>query len=149
MGKARKIQTPEGLFIHERRSGLCLFIPELKSKRWIKSLYAQIALTTKCNQKCWWCYASASPNEIKEWRLDELKQLIGFLDFWGILGIAFGGGEPFIYPKLAEIAEWTWKNTELDVSVTTNGTAATEERIKQLEGFVNEVRISVRDPKIC
>jgi len=147
--KMRRVLTPEGFFIHERSSGLCVFTPEIRSKSWIKPLYAQIALTLRCDQNCWWCYASASPNETREWRLDELKSLIGFLDSWGILGVAFGGGEPFMYPHLSEIAEWTWKNTGLDVSITTNGTAASEEQIKQLEGFVSEVRVSIRDPRTC
>ena len=148
-GKMRRILTPEGFFIHERNSGLCVFTPEIRSKSWIKPLYAQIALTLKCDQKCWWCYASASPNRMEEWRLGELKRLIGFLDSWGILGVAFGGGEPFMYPHLPEIAEWTWNNTGLDVSVTTNGAAASEKQITRLEGFVSEVRVSIRDPRKC
>ena len=147
--KMRRILTPEGFFIHERNSGLCVFTPEIRSKSWIKPLYAQIALTLKCDQKCWWCYASASPNRMEEWRLGELKRLIGFLDSWGILGVAFGGGEPFMYPHLPEIAEWTWNNTGLDVSVTTNGAAASEKQITRLEGFVSEVRVSIRDPAEC
>jgi len=145
----RTVLTPNGLFLHDRRSGFCLLTPELKSKRWIKPLYAQIALTSRCNQNCWWCYASASPNRTEEWQLDELKCLIGFLDSWGILGVAFGGGEPFMYPYLPEIAEWTWNNTGLDVSVTTNGTAASEKQIARLEGCVSEVRVSIRDPRTC
>ena len=145
----RAVFTPEGLFVNERMTGTCLFAPNVKSESWIKPLYAQIALTSKCNQKCWWCYASASPNKTKEWQLDELKHLIGFLDSWGILGVAFGGGEPFMYPYLPEIAEWTWNNTGLDVSVTTNGTAASEKQIARLEGCVSEVRVSIRDPRTC
>ncbi|RLF36831.1 MAG: hypothetical protein DRN03_03205 [Thermoplasmata archaeon] len=145
----RRVLTPEGLFIHERSSGLCVFTPEIKSRSWIKPLYAQIALTSRCNQRCWFCYASASPNRTKEWQLDELKHLIEFLDSWGLLGVAFGGGEPFMYPHLSEIAEWTWNNTWLDVSVTTNGTVASEEQIARLEGCVSEVRVSVRDPRMC
>ena len=146
--KLRRILTPEGLFIHERNTGLCLFTPDVRSKKWIKPLYAQIALTTRCNQRCWFCYASAGSSRV-EWPLEDLKGLIGFLDSWGILGVAFGGGEPFTYPHLPEIAEWTWNNTGLDVSVTTNGTAASEGQITRLEGCVSEVRASIRDPGMC
>jgi len=146
--KLRRILTPEGLFMHERNTGLCLFTPDVKSKKWIKPLYAQIALTTRCDQRCWFCYASAGSSRV-EWPLEDLKDLIGFLDSWGILGVAFGGGEPFMYPYLPEIAEWTWSNTGLDVSVTTNGTAASEEQIKRLEGYVSEVRVSIRNLEAC
>ncbi|RLF89582.1 hypothetical protein DRN46_05270, partial [Thermococci archaeon] len=54
-----------------------------------------------------------------------------------------------MYPYLQEIAEWTWNNTGLDISVTTNGTAASEEQIARLEGYVSEVRVSIRDPEMC
>jgi len=145
----RRILTPEGLFIHDRNSGLCVFTPEVKSKTWTKPLYAQIALTEKCNQKCWWCYSSSSLEKAQSWPLEELKKIIGFLDSWGILGIAFGGGEPFMHPHLERIAMWTWNHTGLDVSVTTNGTAASKQQIDRLEGYVSEVRVSIRNPEAC
>lgn len=63
--------------------------------------------------------------------------------------MAFGGGEPFMYPHLCEISKYTWKDTGLDVSVTTNGYAAEEEQINQLEGYVSEVRVSVRSLEAC
>jgi len=78
-----------------------------------------------------------------------MKKLICFLDSWGILGVAIGGGEPFMYPHLEEIAEWTWNHTGLDVSVTTNGMAASEGQIGRLEGYVSEVRVSIRNPEAC
>ena len=145
----RRILTPEGLFINDRNSGLCVFTPEVKSKTWTKPLHAQIAVTQKCNQRCWWCYSSSSPEKAQSWPLEEMKNLIGFLDSWGILGVAFGGGEPFMYPHLEKLAEWTWNHTRLDVSVTTNGTAASEGQIGRLEGYVSEVRLSIRNPKAC
>ncbi|MEM2921192.1 MAG: radical SAM protein [Candidatus Bathyarchaeia archaeon] len=145
----RRILTPKGLFIYDRNSGLCAFTPEVKSKTWTKPLYAQIAVTLKCNQKCWWCYSSSSPEKAQSWPLEKLKEIIGFLDSWGILGVAFGGGEPFVYPHLDKIAMWTWSHTGLDISVTTNGTAASEERINRLEGYVTEVRVSIRNPEAC
>jgi len=145
----RKALTPEGLFLYERKTGLCIFTPKVRSKGWIKPLYAQISVTEKCNQRCWWCYASSSPEKSCSLPLEELKELMGFLDSWGVLGVAFGGGEPFMYPHLPEIAEWTWNNTGLDVSVTTNGTASSEEQISRLEGYVSEVRVSIRSVEAC
>jgi len=116
---------------------------------WTKPLHAQIAVTQKCNQRCWWCYSSSSPEKAQSWPFEELKNLIRFLDSWGILGVAYGGGEPFMYPHLEEIAEWTWNHTGLDVSVTTNGTAASERQIGRLEGYLSEVRVSIRNPEVC
>jgi MoaA/NifB/PqqE/SkfB family radical SAM enzyme len=139
----RKILTPEGLFIYDRDTGLCFFTRDVRSKSWGKPLYAQIALTEKCNLSCWFCYARSSPNKRLEWEIGDLKELIDFLDSWGLLGISLGGGEPFLYTHLAEIVKYAWKKTGLDVTVTTNGTAASE-KIAEIEGYVSEVRVSIR-----
>jgi MoaA/NifB/PqqE/SkfB family radical SAM enzyme len=139
----RSIITPEGFFAYERQSGYCIFTPNLRSKRWTKPLYAQIALTEKCNRHCWFCYASSTPNKYAEWPPGKFKQLIDFLDSWGLLGISLGGGEPFLYPHLREIVNYTWKKTGLDVTLTTSGSAS-EGQIAEVENCVSEVRISVR-----
>jgi len=143
----RVLSTPEGTYVHDRGTGLCLFTSDVKSEVWNAPLYAQIALTEKCDRQCWFCYASSSPEGGSEFQVDELKDLIAFLDRWGVLGVAFGGGEPFLYPHLVDIVRWTWQNTGLDVSVTTNGTAASEDQIRGIEGFASEVRVSLYDAR--
>ena len=145
----RAISTPEGTFFYDRATGKCLFTNTKKSNQWLKPLYVQIALTQQCNLNCWHCYAASSPKNCCEWPIERLKRLIQFLDAWGVFGVAYGGGEPFMYPHLCEIAQYTWKQTGLDVSVTTNGYAAKEEQIRQLEGRVSEIRISIRSLSDC
>lgn len=145
----RSVQTPEGLFIYDRETGLCLHDLTSGSKVWLKPLYAQVAVTNRCNLRCWWCYASSSPSEEAELSLGDLKGLISFLDRWGLLGVAFGGGEPFLHPRLADVVRWTWRNTGLDISVTTNGSAASERQIGKIEGFAGEVRVSIYEPESC
>jgi len=136
----RKILTPEGLFVYDRGSGLCIFVPEAKSTRWLVPIYVQLQLTTACNRQCWWCYVEK--NSIS-WDLVEAKKLLKFLDNWGVFGVALGGGEPFVYTHFAELVKYAWLETGLDVSLTTNGTASTQE-IMNIEGYVSEVRVSVR-----
>ena len=138
----RRIVTPDGLFIYDRSAGTCLFTPDVRSEKWVKPLYAQIALTNKCNKSCWFCYNRSSPEGGLEWEPGALKRLIGFLDRWGIFGVSFGGGEPFLYPHLNEIVRYAWNETGLDVSLTTNGT---EGEVAKIDGFVSEVRVSVYD----
>jgi MoaA/NifB/PqqE/SkfB family radical SAM enzyme len=145
----RGISTPEGTFFYDRNTGECLFTNAKKASKWLKPLYAQIALTEKCDLNCWHCYSSSSPDRSREWSLNKLKRLIKFFDAWRIFGIAMGGGEPFMYPRLCEIAKYTWKKTGLDLSVTTNGYAAKEEQINQLEGYVSEIRVSLRSLEAC
>jgi len=136
----RKILTPEGLFIYDRGSGLCIFVPEAKSTRWLVPIYVQLQLTTACNRQCWWCYVEK--NSIS-WDLVEAKKLLKFLDNWGVFGVALGGGEPFVYPHLVELVKYAWLETGLDVSLTTNGTASMQQ-VRDIEGYVSEVRVSVR-----
>jgi MoaA/NifB/PqqE/SkfB family radical SAM enzyme len=143
----RRILTPEGLFVYDRRTGLCLFSPDVRSKCWERPLYAQVALTDRCNLSCRFCYSQPSHGKSSEWEIGDLKRLVDFLDSWGLLGVSFGGGEPFLYPHLTEIARYTWEKTGLDVTVTTNGLAASETRIAEVEGFISEVRVSIRDMK--
>ena len=63
-----------------------------------------------------------------EWTFDELFSLFKFLDEWKLEGIALGGGEPFTFPRLAELVRKTWNETGLDVSITSNGLLITRRR---------------------
>ena len=149
----RVLTSPEGTFVHDRNSGLCAFTPKLKSHTWTRPLFAQIAITEKCdiNPPCPWCYAQASPNKNQTWLIEDLMELLKFLDHWrgGLLGVAYGGGEPFTHPDIIEIVKRTWNETGLDVSLTTNGRAATPEALAALEGYIGEVRVSIYDPSDC
>jgi len=143
----RQILTPEGLFIHERCSGFCMFTPDVKVERWIKPLYAQIAITDYCPLKCPYCYASASPENSKLYPKEKLLELAKFFDRWGLLGVALGGGEPFTHPDLAEIVKSIWTETGLDLSITTNGICISESVLDMLEGYVSEIRVSAHTPE--
>ena len=138
----RQILTPKGLFIHERCSGFCMFTPDVKAERWIKPLYAQVAITDYCPLKCPYCYASSSPENSKFYPKEELLELVRFFDRWGLLGVALGGGEPFTHPDLAEIVKSIWTETGLDLSITTNGVCVSESVLDMLEGYVSEIRVS-------
>ena len=138
----RQTLTPRGLFIHDRHSGFCMFTPDVKVERWIKPLYAQIAITDYCPLKCPYCYASSSPENSKFYPKEELLELVRFFDRWGLLGVALGGGEPFTHPDLAEIVKSIWTETGLDLSITTNGICISESVLDMLEGYVSEIRVS-------
>lgn len=150
---SRIIETPEGLFAYDRVTGLATYVPSLRSEIWNRPLYAQIAITEKCDMEppCPWCYVEASSNRNRTWTVEDLMELVKFLDSWdgGLLGVALGGGEPFTHPDIVEIVRRTWSETDLDVSVTTNGFAASEEQLKSIEGHIGEVRVSIYDHKNC
>jgi len=141
--------TPEGMFAYYRKSGYALFTPQIKSRTWTRPLFAQISVTERCNLNCPFCYLNPSPEKGRMWHVEELMELVKFLDSWKVLGVAYGGGEPFTHPDLSEIVRRTWKETGLDVSVTTNGFAASKRQIQQIEGYAGEVRVSIRSLENC
>lgn len=54
-----------------------------------------------------------------------------------------------MYPNLQKITKFTWEQTGLDLSITTNGYAAKDEQIRALEDYVSEVRVSIRNLRDC
>jgi organic radical activating enzyme len=83
-----------------------------------RPLTCHILLTTACNFDCDGCfYRKSEPAEIP---FDKLVCLLEDLAFEGVYSVAFGGGEPTLYPKLNE-AITEAKKRGLYVAVTTNG----------------------------
>jgi len=144
----RVVKTPDGEFVYDRKTGIAVIDPDNKTLTWEKPLYAQVAITRKCNMNppCPFCYASASPKCNLAWSIRDLKHLVAAIDEWGLLGVSFSGGEPFTYPALANIVKWTKEKTGLDVSLTTNG-LATQEQIMEVAPYIGEIRLSLYSPK--
>ena len=132
--------------MYDRRSGLNVLLESFKHQSFDKPLYAQVKITNKCNLHCSFCSQGSSADFEHEWTFDELFSLFEFLDQWGLTGIALGGGEPFTFPRLAELVRKTWNDTGLDVSITSNGLLITEEDLRTLAGNVGEIRVSCWTP---
>ncbi|CAM5211040.1 hypothetical protein OURE66S_02684 [Oligella ureolytica] len=71
------------------------------------------------------------------------KRWIKELDQLDTLGIGFGGGEPTLHPRFAEICNFTAKKTDLAVTFTTHGHRLTDDLLSRLKGNVNFIRISI------
>ena len=83
-----------------------------------RPLTCHILLTTACNFDCEDCfYRKSEPAEIP---FDKLVFLLEDLAFEGVYSVAFGGGEPTLYPKLNEAVNEA-KKRGFYVAVTTNG----------------------------
>ncbi|HME18256.1 MAG TPA: radical SAM protein [Nitrososphaerales archaeon] len=143
----KSIETPEGLLIFDRRTGLNVLFDELKKKDaiWQKPLYVALAITNRCNRECRWCYAASGPGFPVEgfWMRDRVLDLAKALDEYGVLGLALGGGEPFTYPRFANLCRDIWDSTGLDVGATTNGDLVTGEDLETLKGHFGQLRVSV------
>lgn len=103
----------------------------------------QVSITNACNKSCSFCYR---PHEEKsEWTFDGLVELARFADRWGVLELAFGGGEPTMFPRLGELLRTVWKTTRLATHFTTNGSRLTPELLREIDGAYGQIQLSIYD----
>lgn len=138
----REFKTPEGLLLYNRDSGLNVLLDSFKFPRFDKPLYAQVKVTNKCNLHCTFCSQRSDASFAHQWSFAELFSLFRYLDELEIGGIALGGGEPFTFPRLAELVKKTWNETGLDISITSNGLLIRDDDLKILRDNVGEIRLS-------
>jgi MoaA/NifB/PqqE/SkfB family radical SAM enzyme len=69
------------------------------------------------------------------------------LDGAGTLDVAFGGGEPTLYPGLADLCRRIWNETRLGVSITSHGHHLTPPLVDRLVGATSVIRLSVDAPE--
>ena len=139
-----KVRTgPSGIHIFDRRTGVNILLDEVKVPEAAWSLaprHISVALTNACELSCPYCYAPKRPAAL------DFARLTGWLtelDDNGCLGVGFGGGEPTLYRKFAEICQYAARRTGLAVTFTTHGHNLTENLIATLHGNVHFVRLSV------
>src|SRR5579862_5843234 len=79
-------------------------------------------VTSQCNAKCSHCFYGEQLNQPlkRELRVEEIERMARGLP--RLLWVAFGGGEPFLRPDLADIAEvFIKRNRPKMLTVVTNG----------------------------
>lgn len=125
--------------LFDRQRGMNVLLPGQLAKRQAPRVL-QIGLLTPCNLACSFCYRDQSaPSRLTSEFLVEL--LRGAAD-WGVLEVAFGGGEPLFFRGFPELVQELHNTTPLGINFTTNGTLLTPEVLGQLAGAVSEIRVS-------
>jgi len=71
-----------------------------------------------------------------------LSDLLRKADNWGVLEVAFGGGEPLLFPGFVELLHELHETTQLGINFTTNGMLLTPAILADLAGAWQEVRLS-------
>ena len=131
-----------GVLRFDRATGTNVLLrsPETALNRREAPRSIQIGLLSPCNMSCSFCYRdAAAPSRLtSEFLLDLLIRA----DQWGVLEVAFGGGEPLLFKGFVELLRNLHEKTDLGLNFTTNGTLLTTERVDALEGVVGEVRVS-------
>lgn len=134
---------PAGLHAFNRTTGLNILIDEIPVP---SSLYSRaprqvsIALTNRCDLACAHCFAPKSRDELC---YDVVTLWLSELDANGTLGVGFGGGEPTLYRRFAELCQHTARETKLSVTFTTHGHHIDPAMADDLRGSVHFIRVSM------
>lgn len=89
---------------------------------------------------CAYCFA---PKTRASLPFDRIVSWLDELDANGTIGVGFGGGEPTLYRRFAELCAYTSRSSSLAVSFTTHGHHLDEALLLQLNGNVHFVRVSM------
>ena len=140
----RKVRSgPSGLHIFDRTTGLNVLLDEVKVPEafWSRApRHISVALTNACELSCPYCYAPKKPAALN---FNRLAEWLTELDDHGCLGVGFGGGEPTLHPRFADICQYAAKSTGLAVTFTTHGHTLNDHLLDTLKGNVNFVRVSM------
>lgn len=101
----------------------------------VKSI--ELAITYACNFRCPGCYAE----DLKEATMLNKEDAIGFIKKYKPMHVNITGGEPLLHPDVYEIIQRIPRSVV--VSMVTNGSLLTEEKIKKLkQAGLNTIQIS-------
>jgi radical SAM protein with 4Fe4S-binding SPASM domain len=90
---------------------------ETDPKLWIAPPRADLALTYRCNNNCYFCY-TGGPRQVSELNTRQWKKVIDKLWDSGVPQIVFTGGEPTLRDDLVELVE---SSQEFVTGLVTNG----------------------------
>lgn len=132
-----------GFQLFHRQTGCNILVDDLVPSpgQWsLAPRYVSVALTNACDLSCSYCYAPKKSSRLdgeclRRWLLD--------LDANGCLGVGFGGGEPTLYPRFADVCRFATEETGMAVSFTTHAHHLGELILQRLAGYVNFVRVSM------
>lgn len=103
-------------------------------------------ITNRCNYRCTYCFGKFDGQ--RDPSVDKAKAIIDNVASYFKTNriphgrINFAGGEPLLYPQLDELIRYT-DSLGIDVSIVTNGSLLTPERIRSWNGLVSCIGISI------
>lgn len=96
-----------------------------------------------CNMKCKFCYATFEDlTNVKQLSLENAKIIVKKLKDAGVQKITFAGGEPLLYKYIKEIISYS-KKIGLTTSIITNGLLLSVDLLKELQGKLDWIGLSV------
>lgn len=139
----RRFALDGALLLFDRDTGLNVLCdgPETAHLRQVAPRVVQLGITNRCNLACSFCSRDlAAPST---WTAEDAFGLLRGLAARGVLEVAFGGGEPWLFPRFDELLVRLHEETPLAASVTTNGLALGRTRLRRLRGRYGQIRLSL------
>lgn len=102
----------------------------------------QIHPTRRCNLRCLHCYSSSSPDERSMLDASLLKDAVSDAADSGYNWVSLSGGEPLMYPPLAEVLQHA-RRAGLQTAIATNGMLLDARRLDAIGAHVDLIAISV------
>jgi MoaA/NifB/PqqE/SkfB family radical SAM enzyme len=133
------------LLLFERDTGLNILMEgeEVAHLRRAAPRTLLIAVTNHCNLTCDFCYRDL--DYPSAWTYESLLAYCQQAAEWGVLEVAFGGGEPTVFPRWADFIDELYATTPLGINFTTNGTLLTPELLQRIRSKVGQIRLSLYD----
>jgi Radical SAM superfamily len=141
----RRFALDGAMLLFDRDTGLNVLCdgPETAHLRQVAPRVVQFGITNRCNLTCSFC--SRDLAAASTWTADDAFVLLRGLAARGVLEVAFGGGEPWLFPRFDALLERLHDQTPLAASVTTNGLALGRKRLRRLRGRYGQIRLSLYD----
>lgn len=101
-----------------------------------------ILLNNQCNFKCYHCYVSENCKEIPIQKVIEFYNNV--IKPNNSTSLRFAGGEPFLYSKMSELADFFSNVENIKINFTTNGSIINDSLITNLKRMhINLLKVSV------
>lgn len=141
----RPYPLDEKLLLFDRDSGMNFLLEgaETTHLRQEAPRSLLIAVTNACNMSCTFCYRDLK--SASKWRYDSLLEFCREADKWGVLEIAFGGGEPTLFPNWSDFLCELYDSSALCLNFTTNGLRINDRFLDAIRGKYGQIRLSLYD----
>lgn len=141
----RALELDDEVLLFDRRTGTNMLVANERTRglRRAAPRMLQVALTNACDKSCAFCYRPLDARS--RWTFDDVLALARFCDDWGVLELAFGGGEPTLFPRFAELLRAIWTETRLCPSFTTHGKRLDADLLRAIRGAYGQLQVSVYD----
>lgn len=141
----RRFAMDDAVLLFDRTTGLNVLCdgPEFVGLRQVCPRVVQFGITNRCNLACEFC--SRDLTIASEWTAESAFVFLRGLADRGVLEVAFGGGEPFVFPGFVELVRRLHDETPLAVNITTNGLRLRPEVLNSVAPSVGQLRLSMYD----